>query len=298
MADELDKTIVIDNGSGVVKAGLAGEAIPSVIFPSVIGQPFQQEDPTEEVLYVGDGVAPLAGGVKVRYPLAEGKIKRWDDIELIWDHTFNLLEVEPSYHPVLLTEPPLNPLKNREKMIEIMFEKYQVPGFYVAVQAVLSLYASGRTTGIVMDCGDGVSHTVPVYEGYAIPHAIRRLDVAGRNLTEYMQRLLMLRGYSFTTSAEMELVREIKEKLCFVKHTPTQKQNKQSILATHELLSGEEITIDEERYMCPEALFNPSLIGREAEGIHKLVYSTIQSCDIDLRRGSFSFFHFYFILFE
>lgn len=283
--NEYETTIVIDNGSGVLKAGWAGEDLPRITVPSVIGEPFFQEDPDEEVLYVGDGVAPLAGAVKVRYPLAQGKVVRWDDLELLWDHTYDLLDAESSVHPVLLTEPPLNPHKNREKMIEIMFEKYRVPAAHISIQAVLALYASGRTTGIVLDCGDGVSHTVPVYEGFSIPHAVQRLDLAGRDLTDYMSRLLMLRGYSFTSTAENELVKEIKEKYGLVlPNSSDKKPSNESIRITHELLSGEKITIDEERYLCTEALFNPSLIGKEALGIHDMTYRSINLCDIDLRK--------------
>jgi len=284
--------IVIDNGSGMCKAGIAGDDAPRAVFPSIVGRPrmpgimvgTEQKD-----VFIGDEAQAKRGVLNLKYPIEHGIVNNWDDMERIWHHTFyNELRVAPDERPVLLTEAPLNPKANREKMTQILFETFNVPAFYVAIQAVLSLYSAGRTTGIVVDSGDGVSHVVPIYEGYALPHAIERIDVAGRDLTNHLVRLMTERGYSLQNSAEREIVRSIKEQLCYVAldyNEETEKaKNDASIEKNYELPDGSSVTLGAERFRCPEALFQPSLLGLDIDGIAQTAYNSIMKCDVDIRR--------------
>jgi actin len=273
---EEQTALVIDNGSGMVKAGFSGEDAPRCVFPSIVGRPknagvivgIDAKD-----VYLGDEANQKRGVLKLEYPIEHGIVKDWDDMEKIWSHTFyNELRASPDEHPVALTEAPLNPKVNREKMTQIMFETFNVPALYVSIQAVLSLYAAGRTTGIVCDSGDGVTHTVPIYEGFSIPHAVMRIQLAGRDMTQFMAKLLTERGHNFTSSAEYEIVRDMKEKLCCVAidYEAALKESQDSNKWEHEyeLPDGKMITIGNERFRCPEYLFKPlEMNGREMDSV-------------------------------
>lgn len=288
------RPLVIDNGTGLSKNGYAGEDQPRTVFPTMLGYPrydgiMPDVDHYVREYYVGEEAMNLRGVLKLNYPIEHGTVNDWDAMEKIWHYTFhNDLRVNPKEHPVLLTEAPMNPQSNKQKMAEILFETFDVPAFYVSMQAVLSLYASGRTTGTVIDAGDGVIHIVPIFEGFSVSHAIRRIDLAGRDVTKYMKTLLQLRGHNFTTTAELEIVRDIKERMCYVALEPEKElhlANKHQEMEKQYILpDGNPITIGSERFLAPEALFNPPLIGKEALGLHDAVYESVQDCDIDLRK--------------
>jgi len=290
------QALIIDNGTGFTKAGFAGDDGPRCVFPAILGRPRNQKyilpGLGTKSVYVGNEANKKRGILRISFALQSGKVTNWDDMETLWKYTFtNQLRVVSEEHPVLLTEAPENPKYNREKMVSLMFDKFGVQGVYVCIQAVLALYSSGRTTGVSLDIGDGVSHTVPIYETYAIPHAIERLDLAGRNITKYFSRLLQSKGYGFKSNSDQKIVEDMKEKLCYVAldyKKELEKSKDGGCDKEYELPDGRIITLGQPRFEACESLFNPSMLGMEAMGVDQLVLSTISKCDIDLRRDLYN----------
>jgi len=295
MVEESENTVVVlDNGSGMVKAGFAGEEAPQCVFPAIVGRPKNASammGTNQKNEYIGDEAAQKRGILNLNYPIAAGIVESWEDMEKVWHHTFyNELRVSPNeIKGVLLTEAPRNPKANREKMVQIMFETFEVQNIYVAIQAVMSLYSAGRTTGLVTDSGDGVTHTVPVFEGFSLPHAVEKMEIAGRVLTNYLQKLLLESGHNFTSAAELEIVREIKEELCYIAQNYEEEREQATKSSEHDkqytLPDKAVITIPATvRMGAPELIYKPQLNGMSCKSIDALAWASVSASDIDVRR--------------
>jgi actin-related protein len=282
--------IVIDNGSGIIKAGLAGDDAPRAVFSSFVGRTRMagiQVGVDQKDSFVGDEARSKSDILSVKRPIERGIITDWDDIERLWHHAFyNELRVAPDNHPLLFTEHILNPKFIREKTTQMVFEVFNIPAFYMTAQPVLALYSSGKTTGLVIDSGDSISSAVPIYEGYALPYSIKALSIGGRDLTDYFISLLKKKDYNFYTLTEKEIARDIKEKVCFI--SLNDKEDQASIEKNYEMPDGKTLSITNERYLCPEALFYPELLGLDFEGIHIVANRCIMKSDVEIRKELYS----------
>ncbi|KAH8698508.1 putative Arp2/3 complex subunit [Talaromyces proteolyticus] len=289
-----DAPIVLDGGTGFLKVGYAAQNFPEHQFPSIVGRPILRSEEQGESdivlkdIMCGDEAAAARSMLQISYPMENGIVKKWDDMQHLWNYTFfDKMNIDPTGRKILLTEPPMNPLRNRQKMAEVMLEDYNFGGVYVAIQAVLALYAQGLSSGVVVDSGDGVTHVVPVFESTVLNHHIRRLDVAGRDVTRNLIALLLRRGYALNRTADFETVRQIKEKLCYVSYDLELDQRLSEdttvLVESYTLPDGRVIRVGSERFEAPECLFQPHLVDVDQDGLAELVFNTIQGTDLDVR---------------
>lgn len=281
--DDQNEPVIIDNGSGKLKAGFADYDAPKCVFPTVIGVPkapgilvgMDQKD-----FYVGHEALSKKNVLNLTWPIEQGRIVDLDQMENIWEHLMSdELKFSPEDHKIFMTEPPKNPKKNRSDLTRLMFDKFNVNKFYLQTQAVLSLYASGKTTGTVVDCGYDISHTVPIYEGFALPHAIREFNIAGKELTEYLKQQLLQRGLEYASSSNnLEEINKIKEKHCRVAQDfDTDHKSCIDNEANHivyQLPKGQ-ITLKLEPIQTPELMFQPAKNDKAFDGIHKFTHDSI-----------------------
>lgn len=305
---------VIDNGTGYTKLGFAGNTEPQFIIPSTIAIKESAKIGDQAARRVAQGVEDLdffigdealeATGYAVKYPVRQGIVNDWDLMERFWEQTiFGYLRAEPEDHYFLLTEPPLNTPENREYTAEIMFESFNVPGLYIAVQAVLALaaswaskHANDRTlTGTVIDSGDGVTHVIPVAEGYVIGSCIKHIPIAGRDITYFIQSLLREREPSIPPEQSLETAKAIKERYCYICpdiHKEFQKydtdMNKwMKVYSGVNSVTKQPFNVDVgyERFLGPEIFFHPEFANSDfTTPISEIVDQVIQNCPIDVRR--------------
>ncbi|HTN88503.1 MAG TPA: actin, cytoplasmic 2 [Sorangium sp.] len=290
MAD--DKAVIIDIGSGTIKAGFVGDETPSVTFPSIVGRLRHSGvmiGQGRKSAFVGDEALQKRGALALRSPFERGLVTDWDDLTELLRFAFQQLDADPTAQPVLLTEPVLDPKENRQKLTQILFETFQVPAMYLAPTGTLALHAAGRTTGLAIDVGESVSQIVAVHEGFVVPKASARLAFAGHFVTDYLTKLMAEPGYgySMTTAAERETVRDIKEKLAYVAEDFDAERERAAASSeldrNYELPDGKAITLGDARFQCAEVLLKPSLVGLEQEGLHIETHSAIRRADPELR---------------
>ena len=319
--EESNAVIVLDNGSGYLKAGYSNQTSPELCIPALVGREILRygekidlnkiketkkkseqkklikqmikERHLKEIM-IGDEIIGFRSLLDLSHPVTEGIITDEEDLFKLWDYTLTQkMGIEdPSERRIIVTEAPLNPLSNKIKIFEILFEKIGVGAINIEPQAKCSLFAEGIDTGIVLDSGDGVTHCIPVSDGAILKHSIERMDIAGRHVTEYLVRLLQKKGYAFNSSADFDFVRELKEKYCFVSNdieSDRKLERETSYYNSYHLLPDEtRIRISDEKFEAPEILFNPSLIGKEYDGIPYMMMKSINKCPIDCRKGLYS----------
>ena len=290
MADKLDikPNIIIDLGTGYCKSGFSTDEIPSSIISCLVGKPKYASGRVgfdKKKFFVGKEASAISGVLNINNPVSEGVINNWDDIEKLLGYIFSSeLKIDPNEYNILLTETPMNPKENKEKLAQIMFENFNVQRCYIALESLLSLFSAGKDIGISVDIGDGISSFVPIYYGCSLPYAIIRSNVAGRLLTKYLNELLEKKGYNFSTMAEKEIIKDIKEKGCYISNDNYENELKNIDNFLYELPDGNKIELKEERIKCPEVLFNPSIINNNDKNVSQNCYEAVEKCDNDIKK--------------
>ena len=299
----MTESIIIDNGTNTIKAGFSDDDMPRVVIPTVLGKPFsntggvpeeEEEDINEQIdIFVGEEALNKGGTLQLSRPISKGEIKDYSTMELIWKHIFyNELLTETKTHSVIVTEAPFAPSDNKKQMAEVLFDKLGVESLYIINTSSLALYANGKTTGTVVDIGYQTTSFVPIYEGFVLNHAVTKVDTGGKDLTDYFCHIIGLRDDNdkFVNEGQKSMINELKEKICEVAEDYDSQvkkclDSKQEEVYT--LPDGSKVKIAQEKYQCPELLFQPQFFQRDHYGLHEQTFKSIKRCDDDIEKDLF-----------
>ena len=344
MVDTLT-SVVIDNGTGFTKMGYAGNLDPDFVFPTAIADLAKKSNLSvstkndEYNYYIGDEAIRMhseSPNHSLFYPMQNGIVENWDMMEKYWHQSiYNYLKCDPQEHYFVLTEPPMNPPENRENVAEIFFETFNVPGLYIGVQAVFALIGCNSTfekdpntqeiinneitddqkhaikelTGVVVDSGDGVTHVVPICDGFVLGSNIKHIPIAGRKITKFMEQMIRDRGEQISTEDLYHTTMDLKEQYGYVasdllkeyakfdkkEGDESSKKFKQSSRFSVYKGIGKvtkkpfSINFGYELFLGPESFFSPEIIDKNWKmGLDETVDNTIQQCPIDYRRKLYS----------
>ncbi|XP_075040318.1 actin-11-like [Mixophyes fleayi] len=272
-------SVVIDSGTGFTKLGFSGDEKPQSVLRSVVGVP-KIRGQNAPLYYIGDGILQGQSNIYMKNVMTHGVVTDWEALEMMWHHIFYTeLRTSPEHLAIHIADAPLSPTTNREKVAELLFENFEVAAMYISHQSLLSMYSYGRISGLVVGTGHGTSYTAPIYDGYVLPHATYRLDVAGDALTGYLAKLMAECGNPFNKD-EMGIVCDIKESCCYVSsNTEEIQDDKKKSLVDFILPDGQVISIGNERFRCTEALFAPTILGFPEVGLPSLVIKSVKKCN-------------------
>lgn len=268
--------VIIDNGTYEIKAGLNTKTSPELIFRTSVG--FSKSEESSENWYIGEEAKEKKDLLKFKYPIEFGLIRDWENMEKIWGHIFSELKIDSYGSNVILTEVPMNPYKNREKTLQIFFETFDIQGLYIGIQSMFNFLSFGKFNGINIDSGEDVTHFVPIVDGIPYYYGTLRVDIGGKNLTEYMVRLVNEAGYFISTSQKKEMIKDLKEKICVVAYD-FEEYIQIAEKIEYKLPDNSSIFLRDEIFKCPEALFDPIKIGKEDEdNFAKMCCNSINRC--------------------
>ncbi|XP_036290166.1 actin-like protein 7B [Pipistrellus kuhlii] len=274
------KALIIDLGSQYCKCGYAGDPRPTYFISSTVGRCCSQVGDAHKNTYVGHELLHVEAPLKLVNPLKYGVVVDWDCVQSIWEYIFHTaMRILPQEHAVLVSDPPLSPSINREKYAELLFETFGIPAMHVTSQSLLSIYSYGKTTGMVVESGHGVSHVVPISEGNVLPGLVGRADYAGGDLTNYLLQLLNEAGHKFTDD-HLHIVEHIKKTCCYAALQPEKEVclALEELRVDYELPDGKVITIGHERFQGAEMLFKPALVGSSLPGLPALAAACLGHC--------------------